>query len=118
MKATSVIITILVIGSACPVSAAVNAQNYSRMDKDGDGKWSYQEYVQYRMGGFEKMDKNKDGMVDSSEAWNASFMNSVDADKNGKISRREAETYHAKIAKNVDKDKDGFITFEDLNPKE
>ena len=94
MKVTSIITIVFMVVSACALNAAVNPQNYSRMDKDGDGKWSYKEYVQYRMGGFAKMDKNSDGMVDASEAWNANFLKAVDANKDGKISRDAAQSYH------------------------
>ena len=115
MKVTSIIITTLAISSLCSLSAAVNAKNYSRMDKDGDGKWSYQEYVQYRMGGFQKMDKNNDGIVDASEAWSANFITMADTDKNGNVSSGEAQSYHVKIAGKVDKNSDAFITLEELN---
>ena len=96
MKVTSIITIVFMVVSVCALNAAVNPQNYSRMDKDGDGK---------------------DGMVDASEAWNANFMKAVDADKNGKISRDEAEAYHFKIAAKVDVNSDAFITLEELNPK-
>ena len=116
MKVTTLIMTILAICSVSSLGAAVNSKNYSQMDKDGDGKWSYNEYVQYRMGGFKKMDTNKDGMVEASEAWNTKFITAADTDKDGKISSDEAAATHLKIAGSVDKNKDGFISIEELNP--
>lgn len=102
--------------SGVSANGAVDAKAFKAMDKDGDGKVSHKEYVEYRMRFFVRQDKNKDRILEPSETNNQGFIAVADADGDGKVSFKEAVAQHFKAALRFDKDKDGFLSFEELNP--
>ena len=115
MKLKPLTISLLLL---CPAFSfgALDAKGYENMDTDGDGNVSHKEFVQSRMQGFVRQDKNKDRFVDASEAANQYFLKTADTDKDGKVSFKEAVAFHFKTATRMDKDGDGFLSMEEFNP--
>lgn len=57
----------LLAAGACPAQVDSSNQYLQRMDSDGDGRVSPDEYVTWLMYGFERMDRNGDGVLDAAE---------------------------------------------------
>lgn len=83
------------------------------MDVDGNRIITVEEFVGYRAKQFDPMDKDKSGLLDSSEFPHANALKGGDKDGDGKLTREE----HLRIFRgqfpNVDVNGDGVITAED-----
>lgn len=108
-------IVLAVFSGGYSLYGAIDKMAYASMDKDGDGKVSHKEFVQFRMTFFVRQDANKDRVLELSETHNPGFIKVADTDGDGKASFREAVAQHFRAALRFDKDGDGFLSFEELN---
>jgi len=58
---------LLLAGSAVQAQVADTGSYLQRMDTDGDGRVSVEEYVQWMLYAFERMDRNGDGVLSPDE---------------------------------------------------
>ncbi|WP_313319882.1 hypothetical protein [Stenotrophomonas sp.] len=63
------ILLFCLLGAALPVVAQVQdtSEYLQRMDSDGDGRVSPDEYLQWMLYAFDKMDRNGDGVLEAAE---------------------------------------------------
>ncbi|MEN5210010.1 hypothetical protein ABE493_18045 [Stenotrophomonas terrae] len=63
------IFLVCLLGAALPVTAQVQDTNQylQRMDSDGDGRVSPDEYLQWMLYAFDRMDRNGDGVLEAAE---------------------------------------------------
>jgi len=63
------ILLVCLLAAALPVAAQVQdtSQYLQRMDSDGDGRVSPDEYLQWMLYAFDKMDRNGDGVLEAAE---------------------------------------------------
>jgi Ca2+-binding EF-hand superfamily protein len=115
MKAIPISLFFLTITTTCLIGS-VDAKAFATIDKDGDGKVSHKEYVQFRLRWFVQQDKNRDQYLDATETNNQGFIMVADTDKDGRVSMKEAVAQYFRAALRFDTDGDGFLTFEELNP--
>ena len=60
-------LALLLAGSAAHAQVADTRSYLQRMDTDGDGRVSVEEYVQWMLYAFERMDRNGDGVLSADE---------------------------------------------------
>lgn len=88
---------------------------FKKIDKDGDGKVSWQEYSDAVAAKFTEHDKNRDGILASDEIKSigkegaGKLIKKIDANADGKISKQEFLNRAAFQYKKIDKNQDGFI---------
>lgn len=81
-------------------------------DANGDGRITEEEYVGHFAPGFERKDKNKDGVLSREEQPHKSF-DAADQDKNNQLTREEFMTTFHRQFKGQDRNGDGVITADD-----
>ncbi|VGO18335.1 histidine phosphatase family protein [Pontiella sulfatireligans] len=95
-----------------PVSVAPS--KHASMDADNDGRVTQAEYVAEKVTGFERKDKNNDGVLSPDEHTHKSFKG-ADLDHNGQLTREEFSAIFKKRFDNkYDKNKVGFIAVEEI----
>ncbi|MCM2371264.1 sulfatase-like hydrolase/transferase [Aporhodopirellula aestuarii] len=83
-------------------------------DVNKDGKVTKAEFVDYFSAGFERKDKNKDGLLTPDEHTHASFQG-ADRDENGQLTRAEfASIFERQFDNTYDKNKDGVATADEM----
>lgn len=110
------------IGSA----SAQTADRLARADSNGDGAIEWQEVLDMRASGFERMDRNDDGFVDLDDrprfgpgrsrfetAFNQLKANS-DADGDGRITQTEMIEAPAPVFTAGDTDEDGTLSADEI----
>ncbi|MFC1806182.1 hypothetical protein ACFL09_04290 [Planctomycetota bacterium] len=96
-----------------------------RLDKDGDGKISRDEFPAEHLDKFDRMDRNKDGFIDADESpkprggkpgagGRADLMGKLDKDGDGKVTREEFPQAKIQAFDRFDKNGDGVITADEL----
>lgn len=60
-------LVLLLVGTAAHAQVADTGSYLQRMDTDGDGRVSEEEYVQWLLYAFERMDRNGDGVLGADE---------------------------------------------------
>lgn len=60
-------LALLLVASAVQAQVTDTGSYLQRMDTDGDGRVSVEEYVQWMLYAFERMDRNGDGMLSADE---------------------------------------------------
>lgn len=118
----SSLVALVFVGTAL----AQNADRLARADSNGDGAIQWQEVLDMRASGFERMDRNKDGFVDLDDrprfgpgrgrfesAFNEIKANS-DADGDGRISQTEMIDAPAPFFTAGDTDKDGVLSADEI----
>ena len=83
-----------------------------KLDQDNDGRISKEEYLSTHTERFDRLDKNKDGYIDKSEAAKKRKMKALikrfDKDNDQKVSREEFPGPDEKF-NSMDENKDGYI---------
>jgi Ca2+-binding EF-hand superfamily protein len=97
---------------ALPVWAADD--DFSRIDKDGNGRIEKQDYLEAVSRQFDKLDRNKDGSIDKKELKKgaphlSNRFSELDVNKDGKISRDEFVQGALRDFELLDANKDGAI---------
>jgi len=98
-----------------------SAADFNKVDADNDGRISKKEYLDAGAKAFDKLDKNKDGVLSGNELKKsnkldaAKFIQEEDSNKDGKISREEFTKAAEKRFKYLDKDGDAYITQKEWN---
>lgn len=82
-------------------------------DANKDGKVSSAEYIAHFMAGFDRKDKNKDGVLGPTEHAHPSFVR-ADQNKNGQLTREEFQSIFERQFSSLDKDKSGFLSADEL----
>lgn len=97
---------------------SASSRRASRADKDlnKDGKVSKAEYITHSMAGFDRKDKNNDGMLDPTEHAHPSFAR-ADLDNNHKLTREEFQSIFERQFKSLDKDKSGFLSADEFRQR-
>lgn len=98
-----------------PVSGGERGSLLMRLDKDGDGQISKEEYLAKHNERFESLDENNDGYIDENEAITArrqpgahGFIKKFDKDNDGKVSKEEFSGPDEKFD-GLDENQDGYI---------
>ena len=73
------------------------------------------EYVGFFTAGFDRKDKNKDGLLTPNEHAHPSFQR-ADHDQNDQLTRDEFASIFERQFRNLDKDNSGFITIDEFDP--
>jgi len=91
----------------------------ARLDSDGDGSISKEEFIAPRIKQIEKkflkLDKNKDGKLTTDEfakkkIQHSALFENIDANKDGKISNEEKDAALDRLFNRLDQDKDQIVT--------
>lgn len=91
---------------------------FAKMDQNKDGQVSREEYVALFGEGFERKDKDKDGVLTPTEHPHTGSFKYGDVDKNGKLTRDEYLNFFGQqFDRTHDTNKDGFITEADAAGK-
>ncbi|WP_146395971.1 sulfatase-like hydrolase/transferase [Planctomycetes bacterium CA13] len=90
----------------------------SLKDKDAnqDGEISADEYIAHFVGGFDRKDKNKDGVLSPGEHSHPSF-GRADQNQDEQLTREEFTTIFSRQFELLDKDKNGFISANEMERK-
>ena len=99
-----------------------------RLDKDGDGKLSREEFPEQRRDMFDRLDRNQDGFVDADEMPKArggqpgaggrgGIVGRFDKNGDGKVSRDEFPQDKIQAFDRFDKNGDGAITADEIGGK-
>lgn len=83
----------------------------SNMDKNADGKVSFEEFSAHYKAEFPNCDKNKDGKVTSVEC---SMFSKFNSDKDDAMTEEEFKKGHENMFVEMDKNKDGFLDNEEF----
>lgn len=126
--ACSALLTTMVMGTT--VSAQALPDHLAKMDKDGDGKLSPEEWVRDKPSLFKRIDTNGDKALSKDEIEKfyvaiapaddpktikrIADMAAADANADGKVTLEELTAYNLAGFKKRDKNADGFITAADL----
>ncbi len=98
--------TALLLGSAVAHAQVADTGTYlQRMDSDGDGKVSVEEYVAWMMYAFDRMDRNGDGVLSSDE---------LPGGKGKPITREQQRQTIVERFHKQDANKDGFLSAKEL----
>lgn len=60
-------LVLLLVGTVAQAQVADTGSYLQRMDSDGDGRVSVEEYLQWMLYAFERMDRNGDGVLSADE---------------------------------------------------
>ena len=112
MKKIIAVLTIILLSVALTFAAD---DDFSKLDKNKDGKISKQEYLDAMAATFDSLDKNKDGLltrdelklIEKIEA--KEFLKEADTNKDGKITRQEFMQAVKKRLNRADNNKDGYV---------
>lgn len=95
----------------------------ARLDSDGDGSISKEEFIAPRIKQVEKkflkLDKNKDGKLTAGEfpkkkIQHSALFENIDANKDGKISNEEKDAALERLFKRLDQDKNQMVTEKEI----
>ena len=94
-----------------PTTTPPKKRHFSLAEKDADqdGKVSKAEYTEHFMSGFDRKDKNSDGVLGPTEHDHPSFAR-ADLDKNDQLTREEFQSIFERQFTGLDKDSSGFIS--------
>ncbi|HQK99786.1 MAG TPA: EF-hand domain-containing protein [Smithellaceae bacterium] len=112
MRKKQAVLAILLLSVAVAFAAD---DLFRKIDKDADGKVSWQEYSDAVDDKFAQRDTNKDGVLTADEMKSVATVGSdkaikkIDANADGKINKQEFVTRAALQYKKIDKNQDGFI---------
>lgn len=97
----------LLLGSATAHAQVADTGTYlQRMDTDGDGKVSVEEYVAWMMYAFDRMDRNGDGVLSPDE---------LPGGKGKPITREQQRQTIVERFHKQDANKDGFLSAKELS---
>ncbi len=98
--------TALLLGSGGAHAQVADTGTYlQRMDTDGDGKVSVEEYVAWMMYAFDRMDRNGDGVLSADE---------LPGGKGKPITREQQRQTIVERFHKQDANKDGFLSAKEL----
>lgn len=87
--------------------------SFTEKDTDQDGQISRAEYVGHFIAGFDRKDKNQNGVLEPNEHSHASFAR-ADQDNNKQLTRKEFESIFLRQFKSLDQDNSGFISADEM----
>ncbi|MEL6831086.1 MAG: signal transduction protein, partial [Pseudomonadota bacterium] len=120
------------LGSLCLLmginsAAAQTAEGLARADANGDGSIEWQEVLDMRSSGFERMDRNSDGLVNETdrprfgpgknrfqEAFDQ-LASTADTDNDGSITKSEMMDAPAPLFESADSNADGVLAPDELS---
>ncbi len=97
-----------------PKTGSRPSTSIAEKDADNDGRVSQQEYINHFAGGFDRKDKNQDGVLTPSEHAHPSFM-IADTDEDKQLTRAEFASIFKRQFDRMDRDKNGFITADEID---
>ncbi|GAA5508186.1 sulfatase-like hydrolase/transferase [Novipirellula caenicola] len=97
-----------------PKAGSQSSASIAEKDADNDGRVSQQEYINHFVGGFDRKDKNQDGVLTPSEHAHPSFT-IADTDEDQRLTRAEFASIFKRQFDRMDRDKNGFITADEIN---
>lgn len=119
------IATILVTSSQASAQSADPEELISRADTNGDGNISWSEVTALRLDGFNRADRNNDGVVNSDDSpprflaarFNEAFEQlqaNFDGDRDGEITQEEMLNAPAPMFEKGDVDEDGVLRADEI----
>lgn len=94
--------------------SAEKAKHFARLDKDKNGRITKEEYVGVYLAGFDRKDKNNDGLLTADEFPHPTSLRIGDTDGDGKLTREEFPAIFERQFQGKDKNKDGVVTTDEL----